>query len=106
VDEACARDGLVHAVEQIWYFPPVAFDTACISAVRDAATAFGYGHRDIVSGPGHDSCYTARRVPTAMIFIPCRDGLSHNEEEWTEPAQVEAGANVLLRAAVQLARSG
>mgnify|MGYP005844354983 CR=1 FL=1 len=106
VDDACARDGLPHKVEQIWYFPPVAFDPRCIAAVRGAAQELGYGWREMVSGPGHDSCYTARKVPTAMIFVPCKDGLSHNEEEWAEPAHMEAGCNVLLRAALKLAQAG
>ncbi len=106
VAEACARDALPHEVEQIWYFPPVRFDEACIGAVRGAAQGLGYGHRDMVSGPGHDSCYTARCVPTSMVFIPCKDGLSHNEEESAEPEHVEAGCNVLLRAAVTLAAAG
>jgi N-carbamoyl-L-amino-acid hydrolase len=105
VAEACARDSLPFDVDQIWYFPPVAFDASCIAAVRDAAQTLGYSWREMVSGPGHDSCYTARKVPTSMIFVPCRDGLSHNEEEWTEPGQMEAGCNVLLRAALALARA-
>jgi N-carbamoyl-L-amino-acid hydrolase len=105
VAEACARDDLPHEVTQLWYFPPVAFDETCIAAVRGAAEDLGYSWREMVSGPGHDSCYTSRRVPTSMIFIPCRDGLSHNEEEWTEPAQMEAGCNVLLRAALTMARA-
>jgi N-carbamoyl-L-amino-acid hydrolase len=106
VAEACYRDGLEHAVEQIWYFPPVAFDPGCVAAVRQAAIDGGYPWRELVSGPGHDSCYTARVVPTAMIFIPCKDGLSHNEEEWAEPEHVEAGANVMLRAVLELAKAG
>jgi beta-ureidopropionase / N-carbamoyl-L-amino-acid hydrolase len=105
VAEACARDGLAHEVEEIWHFPPVRFDAACIDAVRTAARDCGYAWREMVSGAGHDSCYTARVVPTSMIFIPCRDGLSHNEEEWTEPEHVEAGANVILRAALTMAQA-
>jgi N-carbamoyl-L-amino-acid hydrolase len=103
VAEACARDSLPHVVEQLWYFPPVAFAPECIAAVRGAAQDLGYGWREMVSGPGHDSCYTARKVPTSMIFVPCRDGLSHNEEEWTEPAHMEAGANVMLHAVLRMA---
>ena len=103
--EACGRDGLAFVCERIWYFPPVAFDAACIAAVRSAAEAEGYAWREIVSGPGHDSCYTARHVPTSMIFIPCKDGLSHNEEEWAEPEHVEAGGNVLLHAVLEMAKA-
>jgi beta-ureidopropionase / N-carbamoyl-L-amino-acid hydrolase len=105
VEEACVRDGLPHKVERIWYFPPVAFDERCVAAVRAAAQEGGYGWREMISGPGHDSFYTARHVPTSMIFIPCKDGLSHNEEEWAEPAHLEAGADVLLRAVLEMAKA-
>ncbi|MDF1585052.1 Zn-dependent hydrolase [Marinimicrococcus flavescens] len=104
-EEACGPHDMPFEVEQIWYFPPVQFDRKCIEAVRGAAESCGYAHRDMISGPGHDSCYTARVVPTSMIFIPCKDGLSHNEEEWTEPEHVEAGCNVLLRAALTMAQA-
>jgi N-carbamoyl-L-amino-acid hydrolase len=105
VEEACARDGLPSKVDQIWYFPPVQFDQRCIAAVRGAAQSGGYSWREMISGPGHDSFYTARHVPTSMIFIPCKDGLSHNEEEWAEPAHLESGANVLLHAVVEMAKA-
>ena len=100
-----ARDaGLVLDVEEIWYGPPVEFDDECVSAVREAAKSLGYTHRDIVSGAGHDACYISRIAPTAMIFIPCRGGISHNEEESAEPDDLAAGCNVLLHAI--LARAG
>ncbi|MBV8613365.1 MAG: allantoate amidohydrolase, partial [Acetobacteraceae bacterium] len=86
------------AVELVFDSPAVRFDPGCIDAVRRAAEAFGYPARDIVSGPGHDSCHVARVAPTSMIFVPCEGGLSHNELEKTEKEQVTAGANVLLRA--------
>ncbi|TET67695.1 MAG: M20/M25/M40 family metallo-hydrolase, partial [Dehalococcoidia bacterium] len=57
-------------------------------------------HRDMVSGAGHDAVYIARVAPTAMLFIPCQNGISHNEIERTEPEHVTAGADVLLRAVV------
>ena len=60
--------------------------------------------RDMVSGAGHDAIFVAAVVPTAMIFTPCRDGLSHNEAESIEPEQAEAGCQVLLD--VVLARAG
>ena len=58
----------------------------------------------IVSGAGHDACYVARVSPTAMIFVPCESGISHNEIENAEPEHLEAGANVLL--SVVLNRAG
>ncbi|MCR4471514.1 MULTISPECIES: Zn-dependent hydrolase [unclassified Burkholderia] len=90
--------GLETELEQIFYYEPVAFDPACVAAVRDAAERFGYSHRDIVSGAGHDACYLAQVAPTSMVFVPCVDGISHNEIEDATPAWIEAGANVLLHA--------
>ena len=86
------------SLEQIFYYRPVAFDAACVASVRAAAERFGYSHRDIVSGAGHDACYLAQVAPTAMIFVPCIGGISHNEIEDATPAWIEAGANVLLYA--------
>ncbi len=57
-----------------------------------------------MSGAGHDAVYLARVVPTAMIFVPCKDGISHNEAEYASPEACADGANVLLRAV--LARAG
>jgi N-carbamoyl-L-amino-acid hydrolase len=93
-----ADSGLRVAIECVWNSPAVRFDPDCIEAVRQAATVAGYPSRDIVSGAGHDSAYIARVAPTTMIFVPCKDGLSHNEAEHAEMADVVAGANVLLRA--------
>jgi N-carbamoyl-L-amino-acid hydrolase len=91
-------------LDEIWYAPPVAFDPECIEAVRQAAAALGLPSREIVSGAGHDAVYMARVVPTAMIFVPCRDGISHAEVEYASPEACADGANVLLRAV--LARAG
>ncbi len=66
--------------------------------VRQAAARLGYSSREIVSGAGHDAVYVAQHVPTAMIFTPCKDGLSHNEAESIEPAEAEAGGQVLFEA--------
>ncbi len=93
-----AETKLQAAIERVWDSPAVRFNQECIDAVRDAAAAQHYPAREIVSGPGHDSAYVARVAPTAMIFVPCAGGLSHNELEKTEKEQVTAGANVLLRA--------
>jgi N-carbamoyl-L-amino-acid hydrolase len=96
-----AEGGLEIAIDCVWDSPAVRFDAACIDAVRRAAEAAGYGHRDIVSGAGHDSAYIARVAPTTMVFVPCENGLSHNEAEHAEKADVIAGANVLLRAVLE-----
>ena len=96
---------LTLALEAIWHFPPVAFDADCVAAVRQAAEESGYSHRDIISGAGHDACYVARVAPTSMIFVPCENGISHNEIENATFDDVAAGANVLLRAMVAMANA-
>ncbi|UCE30752.1 MAG: hydantoinase/carbamoylase family amidase, partial [Burkholderiales bacterium] len=96
-----ARSGI--DLRQVVEFPPCRFDPDCIGLVRAAAQSLGLGHRDIVSGAGHDAVYLARVAPTAMIFVPCKDGISHNEIEDAEPQHIEAGGNVLL--AAMLARA-
>ncbi|MEE8318077.1 MAG: M20/M25/M40 family metallo-hydrolase, partial [Dehalococcoidales bacterium] len=94
-----ARDSDVAVkLDNNWATPSVKFDAGCIGNVREAAEGLDYSYRDIISGAGHDAIYIARVAPTAMIFIPCAGGISHNEAEKTEPEQVAAGANVLLRA--------
>ena len=93
-----AAAGLALTLEQTWEAPAVHFDPGCIETLRHAAAAAGLVSRDLVSGAGHDSAYVARVAPTAMIFIPCRDGLSHNEAEHAGQSDIEAGADVLLRA--------
>jgi beta-ureidopropionase / N-carbamoyl-L-amino-acid hydrolase len=100
VADICAAIGLEQDTKQIFYYPPVAFEESCVAAVRDAASKLGYTHRNIVSGAGHDACYIARVAPTAMIFTPCVDGISHNETEDIKPEWAAAGANVLLQAAL------
>jgi len=103
--EAIASDlGLKVSIDNIMHQPPVHFDPDCIAAVRDAATASGYSTRDIVSGAGHDAAYIARVAPAAMIFVPCRDGISHNEAEFTSKEQCAAGAQVLLQAVLDYDR--
>lgn len=88
---------------EVTYFPPCHFDASMVGAVRDAAAALGYTRRDIVSGAGHDAVYVARVAPTAMIFIPCEGGISHNEIESATPQDLAAGCNVLLHAALSRA---
>lgn len=90
-------------IEEIWHNPPVSFDERCVEAVRNAAQAMALEHEDIVSGAGHDACQVCRVVPTAMIFIPCAGGLSHNEAEHATPEDIEAGGNVLLHTILSLA---
>ena len=100
-----ARDtGVALKLTELFRIQAQPFDPACVDLVRQAAARLGLTAREIVSGAGHDAVYVARHVPAAMIFVPCRDGLSHNEAESIEPAQAEAGCQVLFEAV--LARAG
>ena len=105
VEKIAGEIGLEYELEQIFYVKPVKFDEACVAAVRDGAKAFGYEARQIVSGAGHDACYMSKVAPTAMVFVPCIDGISHNEVEDAKPEWITAGGNVLLRAIVEKAGS-
>ncbi len=103
--EAVAADaGLDLAIEQTAERGSVAFDETCVAAVRAAAERLGTAHRDIYSGAGHDACNLALVAPTAMIFVPCEGGISHNEAENAKPADLAAGCEVLLQ--VMVARAG
>ena len=87
---------------EVWKSAPVAFHPACIDAVACACELLKMPAMKLVSGAGHDSVYINRVAPTGMIFIPCKDGLRHNEAESIEKEHAEAGANVLLHALLKL----
>jgi len=98
VAQIAERIGLQHSVKQIFQYAPIAFDAECVEVVRASAEALGYSHRPMISGAGHDACYLNKVAPTAMIFVPCVDGLSHNEAEEISQEWSTAGADVLLQA--------
>jgi N-carbamoyl-L-amino-acid hydrolase len=97
------RTGLEAKIEEIFHFPVTTFDAACVGRVREGARRLGLSHRDITSGAGHDAVYMARVAPTAMVFVPCIGGISHNESEDMTPEWATAGANVLLHAMLETA---
>ncbi|MEO8203709.1 MAG: Zn-dependent hydrolase [Betaproteobacteria bacterium] len=90
-------------VKEVLYFAPSHFDPALVQSVRASAQALGLSCRDIVSGAAHDAVYLNRVAPTAMIFVPCEGGLSHNELENARPDEIAAGASVLINAMVAAA---
>jgi N-carbamoyl-L-amino-acid hydrolase len=99
---ACAEAATASRVEvevkEFWYFPPTPFETNCVEAVRAGAKRFDFDAMEIISGAGHDAVYMAKTAPTGMIFVPCKDGISHNEIEDADPEELAAGCNVLLHA--------
>jgi N-carbamoyl-L-amino-acid hydrolase len=102
--EICGSLGLGVEMQRIWDQPEVRFNADCVAAVRRAAELSGYSSRDIVSGAGHDAAYISRVAPAAMIFVPCRGGISHNEAEFSSKEQCAKGAQVLLQAVLDYDR--
>src|SRR5262245_4788985 len=96
--ETCRPLRLEFSVTKVLNQAPVRFDEACIASVRGAAQDAGFSHREMIAGASHDAAYTARVAPTSMIFVPSRDGISHNEAEYSSKEQCAAGAQVLLQA--------
>ncbi|KAL1305183.1 hypothetical protein AAFC00_002104 [Neodothiora populina] len=90
--------------------PAVRFHDDCIKCVTDAASGLfgkdkvGSLTKSMTSGAGHDSVYTSKKVPTSMVFIPCRDGVSHNPEEFSTPQDCTIGAQVLTGAVLNYDR--
>jgi N-carbamoyl-L-amino-acid hydrolase len=89
--------------EPLARFEPVVFDPTVVALVEDAAADLGLSCRRMTSGAGHDAQMIARICPAAMIFVPSVQGVSHNPREHTEPADLIAGAKVLLAVARRLA---
>jgi beta-ureidopropionase / N-carbamoyl-L-amino-acid hydrolase len=103
VDKTRAESGLGITIERVSYYPPCPFHPDCVGAVRKATARLGYSTMDVVSGAGHDAIYAARVAPAGMIFVPCKDGISHNEIEDAKAEHLEAGCNVLLHAMLERA---
>jgi beta-ureidopropionase / N-carbamoyl-L-amino-acid hydrolase len=103
VAEIAANAGLTSEMKLVADFPPQPFEASCVEAVRKAAQRLGLSTREITSGAGHDAVYMARVCPTAMIFTPCIDGISHNEAENMTPEWATAGTNVLIQAVLEKA---
>jgi beta-ureidopropionase / N-carbamoyl-L-amino-acid hydrolase len=101
--EIAQEMGLTLELDEIWYSEPTVFHPDIVNAVAQATAQQGYTTRRIVSGAGHDAKYLSDICPTAMIFIPCEKGISHNEAENITPDQAQAGADVLLNSILTLA---
>ena len=106
--ELCVRlaesEGVTIERRVLARFQPVEFDAQMVTLVEDTARRLGHSTKRMPSGAGHDAQMLARVCPTAMVFVPSVNGLSHNIAEYTAPADITAGANVLLQ--VVLATAG
>jgi len=101
--EIAVRRKVDVALDLVWRKPPTHFDPKLVDAVESASKALGYSHRRITSGAGHDACNLNTIMPAAMVFVPCKDGVSHNELEDATQADCTAGANVLMHTVLALA---
>ena len=97
------ESGLPIEITPVSAYTAQPFHDDCIAAVQKAADTLGYSNMRAVSGAGHDAVYMAKLAPAGMIFIPCKDGISHNEIEDAKPEHIEAGCNVLLQAMLERA---
>lgn len=97
------RRGVSVALEDFWISPATPFDPTLVGRLREAARARGTAHRDMPTAIGHDAVYVARRLPAAMLFVPCHGGLSHNEAESIPPGWATAGLMVLADAVLETA---
>ena len=97
------QTGLQIKIELVSTYSAIGFHQDCIDAVARATNKLGYSNMPVVSGAGHDAVYMAKLAPSGMIFIPCKDGISHNEIEDAQPEHIEAGCNVLLHAMLERA---
>ena len=102
LDDLAATEGVAITTTSLARFEPVDFDSAMVDLVETTATRLGHSTRRMPSGAGHDAQMLARICPTAMVFTPSVNGLSHNIAEFTEAADIEAGANVLLHVVLDL----
>ncbi len=102
-DQVAKEHGVRVNIEMVSSYPAQLFQPECVEAVGRAAAKLGYSHMPAVSGAGHDAVYMAKLAPSGMIFIPCKDGISHNEIEDAKPEHIEAGCNVLLHAMLERA---
>ncbi|PIF16416.1 MULTISPECIES: Zn-dependent hydrolase [unclassified Acidovorax] len=102
-DQVAQEHGVQVHIEMVSSYPAQLFQPECVQAVGRAAAKLGYSNMPAVSGAGHDAVYMAKLAPSGMIFIPCKDGISHNEIEDAKPEHIEAGCNVLLHAMLERA---
>ncbi len=103
VAEVSRETGVSGSVRRFWTSEPTPFDPDVVQAIRASCGELGIASGELWSGAGHDAKYMADVVPTGMIFVRSQGGLSHNEAEFSTPEDIEAGANVLLGAALLLA---
>jgi ureidoglycolate amidohydrolase len=102
-DEVASRRGVAISTELVNADPPATCDHDLIAALEESAVAAGKTYKKMVSRAYHDSLFMARIAPIAMLFIPCRGGVSHRPDEYASPEWIGSGVHVLSRTLAQLA---
>jgi N-carbamoyl-L-amino-acid hydrolase len=102
IQQAAADTGCSATISQIFDMPPASFPDELLAVLDQAAQERGFATKRMLSGAFHDALFMNRVAPSAMIFVPCRDGLSHNEAEYVEQEHSIAGGNMLLASLLQL----
>ncbi len=105
IESLAASEGVEISARTLARFEPVEFDPDMVARVAEMADALGHSVQRMPSGAGHDAQMFAPNCPTAMVFVPSRDGISHNVREYTAPAEIQAGADVLLQTVLSVAES-
>lgn len=103
VTEVAGQEGVTVKRRSLARFEPVDFNPELVGLVEEAARALEFSTRRMFSGAGHDAQMIARLAPSAMIFVPSVGGISHNVTEYTDPADLANGANVLLQVVLKQA---
>jgi N-carbamoyl-L-amino-acid hydrolase len=102
-DEVAGRRGVAISTELVNADPPATCDSTILAALQDSAVAAGKTYKRMVSRAYHDSLFMARIAPVAMLFIPCRGGVSHRPDEYASPEWIGSGVHVLSRTLAVLA---
>jgi len=105
IENLAASEGVEISARTLARFEPVEFDPDMVARVAETADALGHSVQRMPSGAGHDAQMFAPNCPTAMVFVPSKGGISHNVREYTAPAEIQAGADVLLQTVLSVAES-
>jgi len=97
IERTCIEEGVSYKSRLLARFEPVSFDNSMVALVSNIASKLGYNVKSLPSGAGHDAQMFAQNCPTAMIFVPSCNGISHNVKEFTKMKHIQAGADVLLQ---------
>ena len=104
VEELCRRRGVAFQIERLNADPPANCDARLVQTVAEVCGELGLPFKKMISRAYHDSLFMAQLAPTTMIFIPCRDGVSHRPDEYSSPEEIRRGVEGLAMTLARLAQ--